>query len=366
MSIAIKVPCRNTIRLWVQKIGYYELTRTKEVSDDWIIILDLSIQLGQEKILLIYGIQKKNLKFDRALKCSDLETLKIEFRKSWKSEDVRDVLKELEKKIGKIIYAVADRGGEIKKGLEIAGLNHVYDLTHALACITEKMFKDNEMYSNITTEMSKMRVDLSQTDAAHLISLTQRKKSHYQNLKRISDYLESFLKYVNDGKYKEKLMHREKQLTWIKKYEPFIKELSELNQIIAAIEKIIKTKGLSKVTASECLSILDISQNQYIQILKTKLNLYFNEMLSFYPNETILCTSDIIESAFGKYKNYISTNPMAGITNLTLCLAAFTSKLTKESITEALEKTKITDIQNWTKENIGTTLLKMRCDAFAI
>lgn len=355
------VPSRNTIRLWVQKIGYYELTRPKEVSDDWIIILDLSMQLGQDKILLIYGVRRKNLNFERPLKCSDLETLRILFKKSWKSEDVKQVIEKLEEEIGTIIYAVADYGSEIKKGLEIAGLKHVYDITHAIAGITEKIFKDNKMYSELTNEMSKMRVDLSQTDAAHLIPLTQRKKSHYQNLKRISDYLNSFLKYVNEGKYKKKLKHRTEQLTWIQKYEPFIKELSELNQAIAEIEKIIKTKGLCKLSATECLSILNQSQNQYVVILKTKLNLYFNDMLSFSPKETILCTSDIIESAFGKYKNYVSKNPMAGITNLTLCLAAFTSRLTKESIKDALEKTKVADIQKWTQENIGNTLQQMRC-----
>lgn len=361
LSLVIEVPCRNTIRLWVQKIGYYELTRPKEVSDDWIIILDLSMQLGQDKILLIYGVRRKNLNFERPLKCSDLETLRILFRKSWKSENVKDVLKELEKEIGTIIYAVADRGSEIKKGLEIAGLKHVYDITHAIAGMTEKMFKDNKMYSELTNEMSKMRACLSQTDTAHLIPLTQRKKSHYQNLKKISDYLDSLLKYVNEGKYKKKLAHRTEQLTWIQKYEPFIKELSELNQVIAQIEEILKTKGLSKLSVTECLSLLNRSQNQYVVILKTKLNLYFNEMLSFYPKETILCTSDIIESAFGKYKNYVSKNPMAGITNLTLCLAAFTSNLTKERVRDALEKTKVTDIQKWTEENIGKTLQQMRC-----
>jgi len=361
LSLVIEIPCRNTIRSWVQKIGYYELTRPKEVSDDWIIILDLSMQLGQDKILLIYGIRRKNLNFDRPLKCSDLETLRILFKKSWKSEDIKDVVKKLEEEIGTIIYAVADYGSEIKKGLEIAGLKHIYDITHAIAGITEKIFKDNKTYSELTNEMSKMRIDLSQTDVAHLIPLTQRKKSHYQNLKRISDYLGSFLKYVNEGRYRKKLKHRTEQLTWIQKYEPFVKELSELNQVIAEIEKILKNNGLSKLSATECLSILNRSQNQYVVILKTKLNLYFNEMLFFYPNATILCTSDIIESAFGKYKNYVSKDPMAGVTNMTLCLAAFTSSLKKESIRDALEKTKVADIQKWTKENIVITLQQMRC-----
>ena len=37
------------------------------------------------------------------------------------------------------------------------------------------------------------------------------------------------------------------------------------------------------------------------------------------------------------------------------------SSLKKESIRDALEKTKVADIQKWTKENIVITLQQMRC-----
>ena len=43
-------PSHVTIRNWTLKIGYYELTHQKEKADDWIILLDHSIQFGQEKI----------------------------------------------------------------------------------------------------------------------------------------------------------------------------------------------------------------------------------------------------------------------------------------------------------------------------
>ena len=360
-----RTPSRNTIRLWVQKIGYYELTRTKEISDDWIIILDMSVGVGQEKILLIYGVRKKNLSFEEALKYSNLETLKVLVRKSWSADDVTLVLKDLEKEIGTIIYAVSDSGANIKKALLNQGLKHVPDITHVIASITKKMFKDNQIYSEISSEMCKMRNDLFQTEGACIVPPNQRHKSHYQNLKRYSDYLVSLLEYVKKKKYKKTLLKRKEKIIWIKEYELFIRELSELNDVISKIEKIIKINGLSNKTANECKKIMKENKNQYVKILEIKLKEYFVEVLSSFPNEKILCTSDIIESAFGKYKNYLSQNPLAGVTNLCLSLAAFTSNLSKENIKLALEKTTVKDIESWTFENIGTSLHQMRCQAFS-
>ncbi len=97
------------------------------------------------------------------------------------------------------------------------------------------------------------------------------------------------------------------------------------------------------------------------KVFKEKMNEYFIEMRKIVSeSENVLCSSDIIESAFGKYKNYISNNKMVGITNLVLCIAAFTSKLEETEVYEALEKTTIKDIKIWTEENIGKTLLRKR------
>jgi hypothetical protein len=73
---------------------------------------------------------------------------------------------------------------------------------------------------------------------------------------------------------------------------------------------------------------------------------HMQETLKLLPEKKrIVFTSDIIESAFGKYKNYVSSNPMAGITNLVLTIAAFTASLEKKEIKKALETTTVNDIK---------------------
>ena len=43
------------------RIGYYKLFREKEISDDWIWIIDHTIQIGNEKCLVILGIRQSAL-----------------------------------------------------------------------------------------------------------------------------------------------------------------------------------------------------------------------------------------------------------------------------------------------------------------
>ncbi len=51
---------------------------------------------------------------------------------------------------------------------------------------------------------------------------------------------------------------------------------------------------------------------------------------------------------------------MAGVTNLVLCLAAFTSPLTHDSVKTALETVKVSDIQKCNSEFVNISLLKKR------
>ena len=88
-----KVPSYSVIRQWLAKIGLYELQRPKEKRDDWIWIIDFTIELGTEKCLVILGvsvefIQGKMKKLNGCLSHKDVEVLGIEIMKSTQGEKV--------------------------------------------------------------------------------------------------------------------------------------------------------------------------------------------------------------------------------------------------------------------------------------
>ena len=54
------VPHFTTVRLWLLRLGHYNLTRAKEHADDWVWVIDHSNQIGQEKCLVILGVRLRN------------------------------------------------------------------------------------------------------------------------------------------------------------------------------------------------------------------------------------------------------------------------------------------------------------------
>ena len=155
-------------------------------------------------------------------------------------------------------------------------------------------------------------------------------------------------------------------LEWLNGFKSLIEELSKLDHIICSIEKVVKSYGISKSTFHQCNKLLSDLSGEKSLLFIDDMKKYFEETMKLLPQtEKILCTSDILESAFGKYKNYVNKNPMAGVTNLVLAIAAFTSSLDKQEIKNALENVKTADVKLWTTNFIGKTLLQKRREFFA-
>jgi hypothetical protein len=70
--------------------------------------------------------------------------------------------------------------------------------------------------------------------------------------------------------------------------------------------------------------------------------------------------SNIIESLFGKYKYYCSEGSMMGLTQSLLIMGAFTSKMDQETISNAMEFSKLKKIKDWADINIGETTYAKR------
>jgi len=363
LKFKTKSPTHTTILNWVHKLGYYQLKTKKEKSEDWIIILDESIQIGKEKILMIFGIREKDIDFTRPLVLQDLLPLEEKVSASWTSEEISKILFKLKKELGKIKYAVCDGCRNIKKALRISKIEHIYDITHKIAMILEKRYNSNEKYIEILEKIAVMKKKYIQTDIAFLMPPKMRTKSRYLNIFEMSKWLYKTLKYCEINK-KNKIRERFK---WLYDYKDFIIELYQSIEDIKSIEKALKTNGFSKETKKSCKDILNRNKSSLGEILKKELVEYFQQLSNKLPKtKKILITSDVIESSFGKYKNYLSENPMAGITNLILCIAAFTFKLDELNIKKALESTGIDDIKQWTNETIGKSLFQRRKQAYAL
>ncbi len=371
----VEAPSHVTIRNWTLKIGYYALTCPKEKADDWLILLDHSIQTGQEKIFTVLGIREKDfLKLNRPLQRTDLEPLIINPGIKWNGTIVMNEILKLEKEIGKIKYAVGDYGSDLKKGLREAGIIHIHDLSHMVSLVIEKIYKNDERYNELKEKMSLMRSNFSQTNLACIIPPKKRKKSEYQSFDKLIKWAEDGLNLINNtlnDKTKIEDILKEfsnapldkikEELSWINDYKDLITELSEINKVVKKIEKDMKYSGFSIKTLQNAKEILAELKSPNGKLLNNNLLIKLEEQFELSGDiEKVLFSSDILESIFGVYKNRASENPMASVTNLILIIAAFTCDLTEDYVKNSIENIKMSSLKKWSDKNVGISTQKQR------
>lgn len=358
------IPAATSIAGWVMKVGYACLTSPKPKSDDWIVVLDESVNFGAVKLLVIYGVQLRRLTFERPLQLRDLTPLWIQAATQWTGETVFAVLASLQQQLGRIRYAIADYGPALKKALRLAAIPHVYDLTHAIAAILTKLYAQDPIFQEYTRTLAHMRTTLCLSAVAEIVPPNQRVKSRFLNLDVVSQWGMKALQYLAQPRQTQ-TDNIHDALAWVQTKQALIEELATIHTAIRQLASLLKTQGLSSQTIPQCQSFLTPLTSGTAARFKEHCHTYFAEMLAQLPTEPrIACSSDVIETAFGKYKNYLSHNPMTGFTPLALCLAAFTSSLRDSEVQHALEQTRMQDVHQWAKTYIGETVLHKRGKIF--
>jgi len=352
----ISTPSFSTGMLWIKKVGYYQLNQAKEIADDWILILDESIGIGQEKLLVVLGIRKSKIDFTHPLKIQDMEPIVVKSKKTWTGEDISKELEFCKEKVGNIIYATTDGGSTLKKGLRTSNIPHVYDLTHGIAIMLEKLYKNDPEFKEFTHTMGQMRLKLCCSKHAHIIPPNQRSKSRFLNIDILSCWCDKVLVALE----KNNLSETERELLqWVLDKKEFVNEMHLIVNVIEKLSITLKNYGLNSKTVKKSKQILQsccstAKQTQFKKLFEEYLT--YNTALLNKKMCTLLCSSDIIETTFGKFKNELSKNPMSGITDMALIIPAFTSSFIKDDIKKAIDNCTKKMIKQWAEINLCDSL----------
>ncbi|MEA5598454.1 hypothetical protein [Rivularia sp. UHCC 0363] len=144
-DLEISTPSFSSIRNWLGRIGLYELQKEKEYRSDWIFIVDLTMELGKQKCLLVLGVTQEYLSeyvlpFNRGLQHQDVEVLMLEIMDSTRGDLIEEKLSKLTDKVGFPLQIIADHGNDLQKGIKLytqknPSVIYTYDVTHAMALI---------------------------------------------------------------------------------------------------------------------------------------------------------------------------------------------------------------------------------------
>jgi hypothetical protein len=375
-----RTPSINSGKLWMLKLGYYNLTKEQTIADDWIYIIDHSIQMGKEKLLLIVGIRAKDLPQDRALRYEDTEIIDLQPVKKSTGEIVHEQIKEATKKTGKPRAIVSDMGSDIKLGIKkfqekSSDTVHVYDLKHKIALLIKGILESGNEWSEFKLFANFVVKKLQNTAIAGYRPPKQKEKARYMNIEDLVRWGDKILiKYENLQKSQKKTdddIKLEGIIKNIEQLEKSIKAWSEMVVVFELIEKFMNIYGLQQDSYEKFCQLYGY---KLLSLKTAEAKGLATQILSFIKeqqkvcnqNERLLHSSQLIESLFGKLKFLEKEQSKSSFTNLILSVGAMVSKTTTTGIKKALETVNIGMINKWSKEKVGTTIQAQRKELYRL
>lgn len=373
-SLGIKqsVPTWYSVRLWLLRLGYYKLTRKKEHAEDWIWIIDHTIQWGQEKCLAILGIRQSSLPdSETTLYHEDVEPLAL-YPVTRSNCDI--VYQQLEKTIaitGVPREIIADGGTDIKAGVERFCNRHprtcfIYDIKHKAATVLKQYLNADTSWDEFAKQASSTGKQLQQTDLAALAPPNQRTKTRYMNIDRLVIWAHQTLAFRDQqaefpsSNYDQDSLKA--KLGWISAYRSRIAQWQEVIHVVESAVSFIRFHGFYRGCQADLAreSFFKAFSQPAISIREDLLVFMKKESEKAEPQERLLGSSEVIESVFGKLKYLENDQSKSGFTALLLSLAASLSTTTTEVVHKAMESVPTKKVFQWFKDNIGQSVQSKR------
>ena len=197
-------PCANTGRTWLLRVGLFELTCPKERAEDWVWLVDHTVQLGAHKGLIVVGLRLSVWQeAPRPLEHRDLRLLHLAPTERSDGEIVRAELKAVAAKTGVPRQIVSDGGSDLKRGIKLFREDHpdvapTYDIKHKTALLLKHELEKDEAWGKYVSQANLARRGLTLTPSAFLVPPGLKTQARYMNLDRLVRWGEDVLGYLDN------------------------------------------------------------------------------------------------------------------------------------------------------------------------
>ena len=377
-----ETPTFTCIRKWLGRIGLYELYREKEYRNDWIFIVDFTLELGKQKALVVLGVPQEHLIEEviparRGVSHQDVEVLGLEIMDSTKGETIKQKLDEITLRVGIPVQIVADHGSDLARGIklykqEYEDLIYTHDVTHGMALLLKYELNNDDKYQSFIKGCNLCRQQLQQTDLSFLSPPVQRSQCRYFNIERLTHWGLKILNYPVETLFElfpniEPIVIENKfieKLGWLVTYQSELIRWNEMTVLTRTLEGQLKKLGINQDSLTyfqnNCLSP-DSSLHNFKQKILDYLTTQISQINS---DKTFLATSDVIESLFGKYKEFSRRCPVRQMGQMILTISLSTMNLTTDIIKNALETIRFIDVEIWLNKVFGQSMLSKRKTLF--
>jgi len=353
MGWKYKAPAFKTVSNWVERCGLHALNLTKTITGEYVAIIDASIQIGKEQLLLLLGVKAElAASLNRPLTIADVEVMGMEVQSSWTGQEVSAFLtSSLRDRPGlRLKYIVCDQGSNLLAALRSLALPVVNDCSHIMMNLVKKLFKEDTALCTLCTSVGQLRQSLTLTDQAFLLPPTLRDKDRFVRIFTLVEWMDRIDAYGENLSKQWRDYLSSGRSYWLDL------RLRQVHQLLVLTAKILKQDGLSSYShdkwINQVIAFIDTQAKltEQAKAFITAIMAYFEQYAPHYAHAAKLqCCSDIIESIFGRYKN---KGGMKAISSDVLSIALYNQPLSTGFIQTAMRQVTGIQVDQWRCRNV--------------
>jgi hypothetical protein len=381
-GLALPVPHWTTGRLWLLRLGHAQLAAPKAPADDWAWLIDHSVQIGQDKCLVIPGIRLADLpRRGQPLRHADLQSIELVPAASWTRAEVGQALQRAARRAGgppRVI--VDDHGVDLAGGVAIFQPSHpgtaeVYDVKHKAACLMKARLANHPRWQAFQALVGQTRCAVRQTELASLVPPAPKPKARFMNLGPLLLWAArvlaiprrpppSVLQTVTPARLAGKL-------GWVEAFADELAEWSHWQQVVDVAVTWVNARGIERGAARDLAGQVRQLGGGGLRPSGARLaaelaRFVRSEERKAKPGERFPGSTEVLESCFGRFKQLEKQQSRGGFTQL---LPGFGSllltRLLPDTVRDALQASRTADVRDWAVANLGTTVFAQRRLAYA-
>ena len=368
------IPSASGAGWWLQRLGLFTLQEQLEVATDWVYLIDHSVQIGSVKVCVILGLRLSELPSPaRPLRQEDVRLLALIPTENSNGKIVDQQLEQTAQRTGIPREIVSDHGSDVKKGSELFAARHaqtqvVYDAAHYGAGVLKRRLEADARWADLITRLGQTKARLQQTQDAYLLSPSLRPKARYMNIASLLRWCRAILALLDRGPADGIASERAKvRYGWLKEFRGAIGEWSRWESTVRCGVAFVRTHGLSRGCDAALAAGLRArpSEQRHQKLEAEFIEFVRTQSVGAQPSETLVGSTEVLESVFGKWKTLERQESSSGITSFILGLGAMLGRWTASRLQEALEQTPVKQVKSWCKAHLPPSVQSQRRLAFA-
>ncbi len=328
-------PGHDSIRIWCKRLGIATMNKAREqilVAKKRIIMVDHSMQIGTEKLMVVLGMDGNNLpEQGQALRREDMVVLEIKVASKWKTEDMLREYRSIHERLGPIRQILIDGASELQNGAKAYadGADHDVviqrDGAHYAATQVKSIVGKDEKFQQVISQMGTTRSQVQQTELAFLSPPTPKNKARFMNLSSIILWMTMMLWLLRNPKATCLVgvdrTRLEEKFGWIENYADQIPMWRSCQHVISTFVTFANEQYLHEGASVKLAGKIGDLKHPEACDLRDRLVKFVSESESaLQPGERLPLSTQLLESVFGQYKQLEGQHSKSGFTGLVSCI----------------------------------------------